>query len=452
MWLRGVLLPVAALSAAVTVTVGSWLLSPVTGLLVGLAVLMSLFLSVGVAGWLGRAERAAARVRGELAVGYTELITTLPELTLWGATDSALNRLGRGDAMLSRMVRRSAFRSRLGESLIAVLAGGAAIGALAASGDGRLTPLAAVALLFVVLVALPELLIPLAPSARAVREGLSAVHRINEVLGTPPPIPEPTSALALPAGPYHLRLVSAGVRWHHDGPQVLHGVDLDLSPGRRIAVVGPSGSGKSTLLATLARTVAVENGSYRVNGVDVAQVPGEQFCRVVGLSGTDSHLFATTIAANLRIGHPDATSEQLWQVLRDVGLAEWVASLPEDLDTPVGEGGLVISGGQRQRLVLARALLADVPMLLLDEPVEHLDERAAEALLANVLETTPGRTLVVATHHVHLLAEMDEIVVLVDGRVVQRGRHAELVETTGPYRWLLDRSGAVAGRVPAWAA
>jgi ATP-binding cassette subfamily C protein CydCD len=451
LWLRGMLMPVAAIAAATMITVVSWLVSPVTGLLVGLAVLVSLALSAGVAGWLGQTEKVAARLRGELAAGYTELIATLPELTLWEATEAALDRLRRGDAMLSRTVRKSAFRSRAGESLTAVIAGGAAIGTVVAAVDARLAPLAAIVLLFVMLVALPELLIPLAPAARAMREGLTAVHRINEVLGAPPPIPEPAPAASLPPAPYHLRFESAAVRWHGSGPDVLRGVDLDLTSGRRIAVVGPSGSGKSTLLAALARMVAVRNGSYRVNDVDVAQVPAERFCRVVGLSGTDSHLFAATIEANLRIGDPDASPERLLGVLGDVGLAEWVASLPERLETPVGEGGLTISGGQRQRLVLARALLADVPVLLLDEPAEHLDEQAAEALLANVLDVTRGRTVVLATHHVHLLTEMDEIVVLVEGRVVQRGRHADLVGVTGPYRLLVDRSGSTTG-VPAWAA
>ncbi|HEX6077231.1 MAG TPA: thiol reductant ABC exporter subunit CydC [Micromonosporaceae bacterium] len=450
--LRGILMPVAALSAAVAVTVVGWLLSPVTGLLIGLAVLLSLTLSVGVASWLGRPENAAARLRGDLAVGYTELVTTLPELTLWGGTDAALNRLRRGDATLSRLVRRSAFRSRFGESVTTVVAGGAAIATAVSAGDGGLGPLSTVALLFVVLVALPDLLVPLAPSARAVREGLSAVHRVNEVLRTPPQIPEPVPAVALPTAPYHLRLTAARVRWHRDGQDVLHGVDLDLTPGRRIAVVGPSGSGKSTLLATLARLVAVGEGRYRVNGVDVARVPGEQFCQVVGLSGTDSHVFAATIETNLRIGFPDASEQRLWQVLDAVGLAGWVASLPESLCTPIGEGGQAVSGGQRQRLVLARALLAQAPVLLLDEPVEHLDSLAAEALLANVLDATSGRTLVLATHHVHLLTEMDEILVLMDGRVVQRGGHSELFETSGPYRRLLDRCGSTMAGAPAVAA
>ena len=221
----------------------------------------------------------------------------------------------------------------------------------------------------------------------------------------------------------------------------LAGVDLTLDPGRRVAVVGPSGAGKSTLAAVLLRFLPYE-GSATVGGVELAQLAGEDVRHTIGLAAQDAHVFDTSLAENLRIADPDATSEQLEEVLQAARLDTWAESLPDGLATRVGERGALISGGQRQRLAVARALLAKFPVLILDEPGEHLDTTTADELTADLLDATRGRTTLLITHRLAGLADVDEILVLDAGRVVERGTHVSLLALDGRYRGLWDRERA----------
>jgi ATP-binding cassette subfamily C protein CydC len=211
-------------------------------------------------------------------------------------------------------------------------------------------------------------------------------------------------------------------------------VDLRLPPGRRVAVVGASGSGKSTLLATVARFTEPAAGRISLGGTELAAWPESQLRATVGGVLADAHVFHDTIAANLRIGRPDATDAELVAMARRTRLLSWVESLPERWHTVLGEDAALASGGQRQRLLLARALLADPPVLLLDEPTEGMDARTADAVLADVLAATVGHTVVLVTHRLTGLAAFDEVLLLGGGRVRQRGPHRELALRPGPYR------------------
>jgi ATP-binding cassette subfamily C protein CydCD len=233
-----------------------------------------------------------------------------------------------------------------------------------------------------------------------------------------------------------------------DGPPALDGVDLDLTPGRRIAVVGPSGSGKTTLAHCLLRFLDPASGSYTLGpaATPAAGLDGDTVRRFVGLCAQDAYLFDSTIRENLRLARPDADEAALRAALAAARLLEWAESLPEGLDTPVGEHGARLSGGQRQRLALARALLADFPVLVLDEPAEHLDLPTADALTADLLAATEGRTTVLITHRLAGLGDgaVDEVLVLEAGRPVQRGGYAELAAAAdGPFRRMLDREEAL---------
>jgi ABC-type transport system involved in cytochrome bd biosynthesis fused ATPase/permease subunit len=187
---------------------------------------------------------------------------------------------------------------------------------------------------------------------------------------------------------------------------------VDLPPGRRVALVGSSGSGKSTAAALLARLLDPVAGRVTLNGMDLRSFTGDQVRQVVTLLDSEAHLFDTTIEANLRLGRPSATPEELRAALAAARLTGWVDSLPDGLATRVGEDGGFVSGGERRRLALARALLRDTPVLVLDEPTEHLDEATARAITEDLLAATRDRTVVLVTHRPHGLDLVDDVITL----------------------------------------
>jgi ABC-type multidrug transport system fused ATPase/permease subunit len=231
----------------------------------------------------------------------------------------------------------------------------------------------------------------------------------------------------------------------------LTGIDLRLTAGRRIAVVGASGAGKTTLAAALLRFVAPAAGTYRLSGVDATTLEPDAVRRLVGLCAQDAHLFDSTIRDNLLVAKPAASEAELWAALERARLAGWVRSLPAGLQTPVGERGTRVSGGQRQRLALARVVLADFPVVLLDEPAAGLEPATADGLTADLLRAIEDRATVLITHRLAGCEAADEVLVIDAGRVAQRGTSEALLAVDGPYRnWFLreraadDRAGALA--------
>jgi ABC-type multidrug transport system fused ATPase/permease subunit len=246
--------------------------------------------------------------------------------------------------------------------------------------------------------------------------------------------------------PHTLEVRDLWVRYPGAERWALAGVDLDLRPGRRVAIVGPSGAGKSTLAGVLLRFLDYEGGSVTLDGTQIADIEGDVCRRVVGLVAQDAHIFDSTLEENLRLAKREATREELRDALASVRLLDWAERLPMGLATEVGERGARISGGQRQRVALARALLADFPILVLDEPGEHLDTRTADAILADVLALTRERATLLITHRLAGLEEMDEILVLEESRVVERGTHPSLIRFGGRYAALWRRErGTVPG-------
>jgi thiol reductant ABC exporter CydC subunit len=409
------------------------------GLLVAGAAVPALALAIS-----RREARLTAPARGELSAALTDVLSGAADLQAFGAQDDALRAVADADTRLTGLARRSAAAASLGGGLMTAVSGltlwGVLVLGVAAVSAGTLTrvPLAVLALTalaaFEAVTALPAAALQLA----AVRASAS---RIGTVMDAPDPVAEPALPQPVPAGPVHVRLRNVQVRYDPDGPLALDGLDLDLSPGRRVGLVGPSGAGKSTVAAVLLRFRDPASGTVTLGDVPLGSYRGDEVRKVIGGCLADAHIFDATIGDNLRLARPGATPEELAAAADRARLLPWIRSLPQGWDTRVGPRGAAMSGGERQRLALARALLADPAVLILDEPTAHLDPEARAALTAELLALTEGRATLLITHELDGLDQLDEIIVLDRGKVVQRGKHRQLMRAGGRYRQLHAAAG-----------
>ena len=373
------------------------------------------------------ADARLAPARGALADSAVDLLRGAPELLATGAAPSALAGMASVDARLAAAERRVAAGAGVG-SVVAGLAAGASTWTALVLGIVALREgwLAGVALAVVALtpIAVHEIVAPLVPAARALPGLAAAARRVVDVLDRPDPVPDPVDPVAVPAGPLGLRARGLRLRYPAADRDALGPLDLDVAPGARAIVTGPSGSGKSTLAAACLRFLDPTGGALEVLGpggrVDLATAAGDEVRRAIGLCEQDPHVFDATVADNLRLARPGAPDEELLAACREAQLGGWVASLPNGLATAVGEHGARLSGGQRQRLALARALLADVRILVLDEPTEHLDEPTARAFVADLEAGARDRTVVVLTHRPDLFDATTWLRVADLGRVAGR--------------------------------
>jgi thiol reductant ABC exporter CydC subunit len=386
-----------------------------------------------------RAEAMQAEARADLTASVITLMRSRHELVAYGAAPQHLDQFDAHDTTLTRIARRAAIATGFGAGIWALCAGGAVWAALAlgtpAVRDGTLAGVALAVIVLVPLAAFEAVqVLPAATLAhsRAHRSGA----RVLELLATPAPVAEPAESCPLPDRPWPVTLRAAGARWPSaDSPTVgaVTGIDLDLMPGRSVAVVGLSGAGKSTLAAMLLRFIELDCGSYRLNDIDVTRLSGDDVRRVVGLCAQDAHLFDSTLRENLRLARPGCDDPALRDALDRARLTDWVERLPEGLDTYLGEGGVRASEGERRRIALARALLADFPIIVFDEPTANLDAATADALSRDLLTATADRATVLITHRLAALDIVDEIVVLDNGVAVERGTHSELLRMDGHY-------------------
>jgi ATP-binding cassette subfamily C protein CydC len=460
---RGLAPPAAALlTGAGAVALSTALLAPGGALLAAGLVLAGVGVPAAAA-LAGRAPgRRATAARATLSTALVDTVQGTPDLLAFGAMDRAVARVADADAELTRVARRDAALLGVGAGASALVAGltlwGTLLLGVTAVQGGTLDGVALAVLVLTALAAF-EIVAPLPAAAARLGAVRAAGARLFGVLDVAPAVraradgpadgpgdaataasgalDAPNAALAGP-GPARpdadLRIRGVRVRYGPDEPWALDGLDLDLTPGRRVAVVGPSGAGKSTLAEVLFRFRDPDAGSVALGGADVAAADPDDVRRLVSGVPQDPHVFSATVRDNLLLARPEAADDALWDVLRRVRLAADVAALPAGLDTELGAQGARFSGGMRQRLALARALLADPAVLVLDEPTAHLDPDTRDAVLDDILAATAGRTVLLITHDLARLDRWDEVAVVVGGRVVQRGPHAALLAEDGWYR------------------
>jgi ATP-binding cassette, subfamily C, bacterial CydC len=438
LFIRGITPPLAAALVGAGAVLACLLILAPAGAVLAAGLLAA---GIGIPVLAARNARGAARrlapARGELAGTYTDLLTGAADLHAYGAQEEALAAVTAADASLTRQERRNATVAGTSTGLSSAIAGVTVWGVLllgvAATGGGALTR---VPLAVLTLTALASFEAVTALPAAAIQIGQARVSagRIAAVMDARDPVQEPAAPRPLPAGPVRVELRGAQVRYHPDGPAALDGIDLDLTPGRRVALVGPNGAGKSTVAALLLRFVDLAAGTATLNGHDLASYAGDDVRARIGGCPQDPHIFDASLGDNLRLARPGATDEQLADAAARARMADWIGSLPLGWDTAVGAHGAALSGGQRQRLALARALLADPALLILDEPTAHLDRDTGYALMSDLRDATEGRATLLITHDLDGLDRFDQIVVLEHGQVVERGTHAELIDAGGSYR------------------
>jgi ATP-binding cassette subfamily C protein CydCD len=410
-WLR-LLLPYLSAALVVCVAVaGVWLLVPAAGLALAATAALAAFAVPVVAAVVARlGERDIAAARGDLASATLEVLMGAPELAVAGATEARLADLARLDRRLAKAESRTAAGTGA-TALLSSLASGAAVWLCLVAGIAALRSgsVSGVALAVVVLtpIAVHEAISALMPAAQHL-PGLAAMaRRVDDVTSRSDPVHEPETPEPALQGPYGLRCRGLEARYRPDLPLALALPDVDLEPGRRLLVTGPSGSGKSTFAAVLVRFLDPAAGSVELVGsdrsADITRLAGSDVRRIVCLCEQEPHVFDTSILENVRLARPDATEAEVRAALASAQLTAWVDSLPDGVATLVGEHGALISAGQRQRLSLARALLAGAPVIVFDEPTEHLDEPTAATLAADLLAATAGRTVIVITHRPELM-------------------------------------------------
>ena len=393
----------------------------------------------------GRATgRAVAGERGLLIGRTVEVIEGAQAIVALGEERRLLAFANEAADGVARAERKTAWLHGFGDATILALIGVALVGTLwvaavatrAGSLDGVM-----VAVLAMLAITPFEAVAPLPSAFERLGRSLGAADRLFEIIDAKSPTSRPDKPQSIPPAP--VLDVDGAVVTVEGSVRILGPIDLTVRPGSRIGVIGETGAGKTTLAHILCRFRDPDAGSVSLGGVDLRDADPDQLRATIGYEDDRAFLFRGSVVGNVRLGDTEATDADVQAVLERVGLGRWIEMLPDGLEHEVGEGGESVSGGQRRRLALARALLADFPILVLDEPISGLDPVTAEAVMDDLLDAASDRALVLITHRPVGLDRMDEVIVMEDGMIQARGTHDELLESSGRYRgmWGLVATG-----------
>ena len=406
-------------------------------------------------------EQARQRQATELSAEVLAVLEGAPELMVCGRLADSMHQVASREENLVRLRDRAAVPAAIAAALDVAAMGMAVVGNLVIGvGAVAAGQLASVWLAVIVLVPLAafEAISALGPASVQLVRSAGAACRIVELIEAAETSASAGAAVCpdarkLPTPSAHgprLRARNLSVGWP-GGPVVAEGIDLDLRVGSRVAIVGPSGIGKSTLLATLAGLLEPRGGTLTLDGVPPWQVARSQAAARVCLTAEDAHVFHTNVLENLRVARGDVTPAEARQLLDQAGLGDWLEALPDGVETVVGTDAATLSGGERRRLLLARALAAPAPLMLLDEPGEHLDATTADRLVADLLTVgaRQGRGTLLVTHRLSSLAHADEVLVMgrppqtnaeqAPATILHRGSHRDLQDVSEAYRWSLSQ-------------
>jgi ATP-binding cassette, subfamily C, bacterial CydC len=416
--LRGIAPPLVAFCAGTAAVGAAAAFQPEAALVLAAGLLVGgVAVPLAAVALARRASRRRADARGDLTSELVETLAGSAELVAFGCEDERLRRLRSADRRLVRISRRSALADGTGDGLRLLVTGATVVGVLAVAvsahtGGGLNRVL--IALLALLALASFEAVQPLPEALRELGATLAAGRRVLELTDREPAIVDPERPLAPPTPPCTIALENVRVRYAPRERPALNGFSMRLEPGRRVVLLGRSGAGKSTVVNVLLRFVDPERGYFTIAGEDARHYRQEDVRRLIAVAGQDAHLFSASIRDNVRLGRPEATDAELEQALRSARIWGWIQSLPDGLDTLVGEEGRELSGGQFQRIVLARALLVEAPVLVLDEPTAHLDPPTAEALIEDIFSAAGDRSVLLITHRGEGLDLADELLVLGD--------------------------------------
>jgi ATP-binding cassette subfamily C protein CydC len=432
------------------------ILSPtlVAGLMVaGLTVFLSLFdplIALTTLGWLvvaGFGIPAAAGIAGaaagrrlshlmtQLRIQIVEGIQGLPELLVFNRCRDYLGRMDRNNRNLLDVQRHMSHLRGLSFAGVTLTSGLAVLWALyhgAALVSSGVLHGASLAMIALTVLAAFDALMPLPSAYQYLGHTREAARELLEVVGCEPPVAFSENSLAV-LHRFDVSFDRVSFRYTDNAANAVHDIRFHLPAGQRFAVLGPTGAGKSTLAHLMVRFWDVQSGSVRIGGEDIRNLSESILRQSVSLVSQQAHMFNASVRDNLLIARPGATEPELWQALAAVWLADFVKSLPQGIDTWIGESGRLVSGGQARRLALARAILRDAPIWVLDEPTEGLDRATERRIMETLFEVTSGRTVLFITHRLVGLDRLERILLMEDGRIVEQGTHAELLQDRTRY-------------------